>query len=352
MAKGNPLLGTLRRSIGDVTFFRRNGEQISRARIRQIANPRTDAQTIRRLAFSSASKTAQQLRGIVDHSFQGIKYGQTSVNHFVSRLAKEIGSTMEGAVVDPSTAPFGTAPVLPYAAGGVAAGAKALISSGDLASVPFDFLSGSPYGFLIGNTLEPTWNMANAKVSDFETIFGVPSTDQLTFIFGAPVELDYISESELFYGVRFSVARLNFMPAAEFTGENLFEEVSSSSSYFRFFSPFVDWDRSSASLQNMEFIFSQQRLIAFSGDVASRMDPTGTFAAGDVCLAGCITSRFENNAWRRSTTRLIQNPKTITQSAVAYEQNYAYNDIMSTIELSVPSKKATEDRYLNKEPNA
>lgn len=347
MAKGNPLLGTLRRSIGDVTFFRRNGEQISRARVRQIANPRTDAQTIRRLAFSSASKTAQQLRGIVDHSFQGIKYGQTSVNHFVSRLAKEIGSFMEGAVVDPSTVPFGTAPVLPYAAGGVAAGAKALISSGDLPGLPFAF-TGSPGGFSIGNNIGTT-PLDSYGMGAFGDILGVPSTDQWTFVMGAPVELDYISETKLFYGVRFAVCRVNFVQGV--TG-NIFNETEQSGVY-QFNEDIIDINRSTADIAyNLYFTTSQGRIIVFAGTATDRKDPTGTFAAGDVCLAACITSRFENNAWRRSTTRLIQNPKTITQSAVSFEQNYGYNDIMSTIELSVPSKKAAEDRYLNKEPNA
>lgn len=347
MAKGNPLLGTLRRSIGDVTFFRRNGEQISRARIRQIANPRTDAQTIRRLAFSSASKTAQHLRGIVDHSFQGIKYGQPSVNHFVSMLAKEIGTFMEGAIVDPSTAPFGTAPVLPFAAGGVAAGAKALVSSGDLAGIPFEIFNSSPGGLIIGNNGVTD---LDADVSMFETVFGVPISDQLTFIVGEPVELDYISETELFYGVRFYIRRINFKQDVD-NSLPIFTEVSTE---YKFnVGAIIDQDRSDIPfVEGLRFTTSAGRLICYSGPAADRLDPTGNFPATSMCLAAVITSRYENNAWRRSTTRLVQNPKTITQTAVSYEQNYAYNDIQSTIELSVPQKKAAEDRYLNKEPNA
>lgn len=350
MAKGNPLLGTLRRSIGDVTFFRRNGEQISRARIRQIANPRTDAQTIRRLAFSSASKTAQQLRGIVDHSFQGIKYGQTSVNHFVSMLAKEIGSFAEGAmgITDPSIPPFGTAPVLPFAAGGIAAGAKALISSGDLESVPFSFLNGSPGGWNIGNPISSSMDLGSVDISNFSSLFGVAYGTQLTFVCGSPVELDYISETELFYGVRFAIARINFRSVSE---ETMLFQGGESTGYV-FSDDVIDYDRSTPGMENLKFSTNQGRIICFGGAPTDRKDPTGSFQAEDVCLIGLISSLYENNAWRRSTTRLIQNPKTITQSAVSYEQNYGYNDIMSTIELSVPSKKVAEDRYLNKEPNA
>lgn len=352
MAKGNPLLGTLRRSIGDVTFYRRDGEQISRARIRKIGNPRTDAQTIRRLAFSSASKTAQHLRGIVDHSFQGLKYGQTSVNHFVSMLAKDIGSSIETALIDPSTAPYGTAPVLPYAAAGVAAGAKMLISSGDLPGLPFSFLSSSPYGWLIGNAVSQDIDLSEQYPTNFESIFGVPITDQLTFVFGAPVELDYISESELFYGVRFAIGRINFKPLDEIADLELFANFESADGA-TFNESVIDMTRSDAALvRGLKFTTSQQRLVTFGGTTSNRLDPTGTFAAGDVCLAGIIVSRFESGVWRRSTTRLLQTPKTVAGTAVAWEQNYGVNDVRDVIELSVPSRRESETEYLNKEPNA
>ncbi len=350
MAKGNPLLGTLRRSIGDVTFYRRDGEQVSRARIRKIGNPRTDAQTIRRLAFSSASKTAQHLRGIVDHSFQGVRYGQTSVNHFVSMLAKDIGSSIESALIDPSDEPYGTAPVLPYAAAGVAAGAKMLISSGDLKSVPFEFLNSSPFGWNIGNQLNSGWSETGQHVEDFENIFGVPFTDQLTFVFGAPQTLEYISETELFYGVRFVWGRINFLPLESVAGADLFAEASDG---FAFNLEIIDDERSDMNLaRTIKFTTNQGRLVVFGGSASDRKDPTGTFAAGDVCLAGIIVSRFESGVWRRSTTRLIRTPKNVSGTAVDWVQNYGVNDVRDVIELSVPSRRESETEYLNKEPNA
>ena len=49
MAKGNLILGTASRSIGDVTMYRRNGQQVSRARVRNIGNPRTEGQAKQRM---------------------------------------------------------------------------------------------------------------------------------------------------------------------------------------------------------------------------------------------------------------------------------------------------------------
>lgn len=337
--------------VGNVVGYQREGTKLMRALPTSVKNPQTDAQTITRLAFSSAAKTAQHLRSIIDHSFQGVTYGQKSVNYFTSKLAKEIREFVKSAMAAGSTvAPFGTAPVLPYMAGGVAAGAKALISSGDLPSVPYDFLSGSTGGWYIGNDIGNS-DLGILTLSEFESVFGVPLTDQLTFVSGAPVELDYISETELFYGVRFNVKRVNFATfELDLELTKIFDMITSG--VYKLSPDIIDWSRSDASFaQGLRFTTSQGRLIVYSGEAADRMDPTGAFHATDVCLAAVIVSRYENNAWRRSTTRLIQNPKTITQSAVSYEQNYAYNDIDSVLALAAPKKAGVEDRYLNKELN-
>ena len=48
MAKGNLFLGMGRGSVGDVTFYRADGQQLSRARNRKPRNPKTNAQLIQR----------------------------------------------------------------------------------------------------------------------------------------------------------------------------------------------------------------------------------------------------------------------------------------------------------------
>lgn len=348
MAKGNLFLGTARNKIGDVVLMRRNGEQVSRVRVRQIANPRTDAQTLSRLALNSATKTAQQLRGIVDHSFQGIKYGQTSVNHFTSKLTKEIRSFMEDALANPSAAPYGTAPVLPYAASGIAAGAKALISSGDLNGIDVGFNSDLFYCMKIGNGFT-SGELASVTISEFAQCLGISIGDQITLVEGRPESLNYISETELFYGVRFDYLRINFKPEVD-PDDAAFEVLQGGSG--KFDSAVIDWSRTDPRVKDLRFDLDLSVLSVFTGTLAQPKDIFGTGDATDVCLMGAIASRFENNAWRRSTCRLIQNSKTVTGSAAAWEQAYGYNDIQSCIELSVPSQKVTEDKYLNKEPNA
>lgn len=348
MAKGNLFLGTARNKIGDVVLMRRNGEQVSRVRVRQIANPRTDAQTLSRLALNSATKTAQQLRGIIDHSFQGIKYGQTSVNHFTSRLTKEIRAFMEDALSAPSAAPYGTAPVLPYAASGIGAGAKALISSGDLAGVDVFFYGGSEDEMALADSVSET-NPDEITAGAFLDYLGIAAGDQLTLVEGSPVALGYISETELFYGVRFDYLRINF--AASLVAEDaLFTEVSTG--ICKLTESCVDWTRTDPRVRNLLFAIDGGYLYTYTNIGQDAGNIFGTGRAADVCLMGAIVSRFENNAWRRSTCRLIHSQKVVAGTAAAWEQTYGYNDIQSCIELSVPSQKVTEDKYLNKEPNA
>lgn len=82
MAKGNMLLGMARKKVGDLVFYRANGDQITRARNRAPKNPRSAKQSIQRMVLATASKMAAAWRPIVDHSFEGYNVGTDSVRHF------------------------------------------------------------------------------------------------------------------------------------------------------------------------------------------------------------------------------------------------------------------------------
>lgn len=72
MATGNLFLGTARKSVGDVTMMRRNGQQVSRVRVRKIANPRSEAQSIQRMVFAAVSRFYSPLAGCLEQSWQGL----------------------------------------------------------------------------------------------------------------------------------------------------------------------------------------------------------------------------------------------------------------------------------------
>lgn len=84
MAKGNIILGYLRGSIGDITFFRANGQQLSRARNRAPANPRTVGQMDQRAKMACAVKFFTQVgANFFKYAFEGKKDKESYFNAFV-----------------------------------------------------------------------------------------------------------------------------------------------------------------------------------------------------------------------------------------------------------------------------
>lgn len=84
MAKGNIILGYLRGSIGDITFFRAKGQQLSRARNRAPANPRTVAQMDLRAKMACAVKFYTQVgTNFFKYAFEDKKDKESYFNSFV-----------------------------------------------------------------------------------------------------------------------------------------------------------------------------------------------------------------------------------------------------------------------------
>lgn len=90
MAKGNMLLGYARGKVGDLVFTRRNGEQITRPRVRVVNNPKTEGQMIQRMIFASVIWAYAKMKSICDHSFEGVKYGADSQAKFMSENLKRL----------------------------------------------------------------------------------------------------------------------------------------------------------------------------------------------------------------------------------------------------------------------
>lgn len=92
MAKGNVFLGMGRGSIGDVTFYRADGEQLSRVRNRRPRNPKTPAQLYQRAIMATVVKAYQAGKAIFDHSFQGYSVGAQCQQQFLRLNAKMLRS--------------------------------------------------------------------------------------------------------------------------------------------------------------------------------------------------------------------------------------------------------------------
>lgn len=98
MAKGNMLLGFSRGSVGDLTFYRRNAQQVTRARARVVKNPKTLAQQMQRAIMRTSVEAYKVIKEICDHSWEGVAYGASSYAEFqrqnmamLRRFAKDNG---------------------------------------------------------------------------------------------------------------------------------------------------------------------------------------------------------------------------------------------------------------------
>lgn len=87
MAKGNLLLGTAKNSVGDVVMYRREGAQITRVRVRNVKNPKTDAQSFQRAIMAPFVKFYSPLSVVLERSFEGLskakshnKFNQVNAN--------------------------------------------------------------------------------------------------------------------------------------------------------------------------------------------------------------------------------------------------------------------------------
>lgn len=101
MAKGNIILGQMRGSIGDIVFWRGNGEQLSRSRNRQPANPRTDSQLTTRIILKTCSTAYSKLMyDYANQTFQGAKIGAENQRKFMSANTKILREYIKQAADD------------------------------------------------------------------------------------------------------------------------------------------------------------------------------------------------------------------------------------------------------------
>lgn len=85
MAKGNPFLGTVSGSFGDLTLKNYRGKQVLSRKSTKPHDPRTSKQIYQRMFFATVSKARNAMKSIVDHSFENVPHGVDSLSYFTKR---------------------------------------------------------------------------------------------------------------------------------------------------------------------------------------------------------------------------------------------------------------------------
>ena len=82
MAKSKSFFGLRTGSTKTLTFQVYRGQQITKDRVYRVSNPRTEAQMKQRAIIPIVSAASSALKGLVDHSFEGVPYGEASLKEF------------------------------------------------------------------------------------------------------------------------------------------------------------------------------------------------------------------------------------------------------------------------------
>ena len=82
MAKSKSFFGLRTGSTKSLTFQVYRGQQITKDRVTRISNPRSDAQMRQRAIIPIVAASRAALKGLVDHSFEGVPYGDQSLKKF------------------------------------------------------------------------------------------------------------------------------------------------------------------------------------------------------------------------------------------------------------------------------
>ena len=82
MAKSKSFFGLRSGSTKSLTFQVYRGEQITKDRVYRVSNPRPEAQMTQRALIPIVAAARSALKGLVDHSFEGVPYGAASLKEF------------------------------------------------------------------------------------------------------------------------------------------------------------------------------------------------------------------------------------------------------------------------------
>ena len=84
MAQSKSFFGLRKGSTKSLTFSVYNGKQVTKDRVTEIKNPRSSMQMSQRAIMATVLKAYSAMKDICNHSFEGVPYGQKTMNTFIS----------------------------------------------------------------------------------------------------------------------------------------------------------------------------------------------------------------------------------------------------------------------------
>lgn len=246
MAQSKSFFGLRRGSTKSLTFSTFNGKQVTKDRVTDVKNPRTEAQMINRMLNYTAMSAYSAMKEIVDHSFASKSYGLQSMRYFLSK--------------NYSLLKYGTETLRYSSYKGGAVPSAFLVSEGSLAPV------------IIGNTGvdgEINITFAGKTVGDLKKYLGLNVGDYITAV------------------------ALTDDPQNQFVWIRLYIPENS-----------LDSNEVSLALLSPESNRNASDLVKVATSDASNTVITFSLDFGDISFGTVISSAKRGDTWQRSTNYL------------------------------------------------
>lgn len=273
MAQSKSFFGLRRGSTKTLTFSVYNGKQVTKDRVADVKNTRSSVQMKQRAIMATAMRGFSTLKEICDHSFEGITYGQKSMNYFVSENAKMLRS----AVPNVNLSHFN----------GNSISNAYIIAKG---SLPIQTVGVSVDKSVKRFTKAMSYVPASITFSDFMSLFGATKIgDMVTFVH----LVSNPNANASIYWMRFKLTNENKDKSIE-TGStvNILNSLSIDTDY--------ETNIDNFSVGDFPFTFSGQ-----SGESALLIGQSTTEDNRMPQSMGVILSRKSDTGWLRSTSTMV-----------------------------------------------
>lgn len=328
MAKSKAFFGLRTGSTKSLTFQVYRGQQITKDRVYRVSNPRTEGQMTQRALIPIVAAARSALKGLVDHSFEGVAYGESSMREFSKQNLRA-----------------GALSVTSYSPNGVSnpGFADLIVSKGSI-NVTYSIDSEEQFNTIEGaaTNYPPFKFPATEKGARADVIFNYLET------YARENNVDLIAPgTQLTF---LTIYQSGTVPVK--TGTGTIDAPTSGFILDRIYIPNGDsdsvnakevndeWKVSDAVLQDANLVTLENSIgnkltISSSGFLTLKSLPKETSTNRNNCGMALILSRYENGVWKRSPSRL----------SIGFEPTvkYTFENWLSSYNTTGASSK----KYLN-----
>ena len=322
MAKSKSFFGLRTGSTKSLTFQVYRGQQVTKDRVYRVSNPRSEAQMKQRAIIPIIAASRAALKGLVNHSFEGVNYGNDSLKKFsvinLQAGALNVVSYSPNGISNPGFAE------LIVSKGSLPVDLQLIQVNEDHTGVIYSLNSNGEVQLKFkaakaGDSAEATlktiadWGATNCQM--------VAGGNQLTFLTVSKTGEVTVGKNQASLS-SFDICRLLF-PANESTPAQI-EDVNST---FKVATS-VQEGATEITLQNSKVMITIKS--DFENDqIVFEVVPMNNLAGSILVGGALIRSAYINNVWKRSTSKIVFSEK-ILDPVYTYEMWSSYYESTGT----------------------